>query len=151
MWNTLANRNSAFKRICFAHEELISIYETIIGACKWFLSNHHSVYLPYLSKQLLFICCYICLTGSSKKNMNLWLPVVTAKFWLRNSQSASGRWVLHFWLSHSVTYGTEEMMNHFQRSWCGHTWLCYFKFCFSPLSYIQPVCVRTQHNTMGRN
>jgi hypothetical protein len=92
-----------------------------------------------------------CITGSSKKNTNAWLPVVTAKFWLRISQSAFGRWALYFWVSHSVTYGTEEMMNHIQRSWCWHNWLCYFKFCFSPLSYIQPMYVRRECKAMGRN
>jgi hypothetical protein len=56
------------------------------------------------------------MTGSNKKNMHPWLPVVTAKFWLQIPQSAFRRWVSHFWLSHSVTYGTEEMMNYFQRS-----------------------------------
>jgi hypothetical protein len=67
------------------------------------------------SSYLLTAVTY-CITCSSKKNMNAWLPVVTAKFWLQISQSAFGRWVSYFWVSYLVTYGTEEVMNHIQRS-----------------------------------
>jgi hypothetical protein len=47
--------------------------------------NIQFIYHTYQSNCFLTAVTYY-ITCSSKKNMNAWLPVVTAKFWLRISQ-----------------------------------------------------------------